>query len=157
MIEEFFLQHINGILVFFASMLAIGAGIIIYRLCYNYKHMEYKTKYEKLLTLKTQSEIRLGAIGEHLAPFLSSWPFSTAADTFFSMGGIIDGINFGFDKITFVEIKTGNSKLSQSQRRIRDLISAGKVDFLEFRISEDGIKEKWTNKIGENDVPVEEI
>lgn len=107
-----------------------------------YKHIEELTKtlqeeqekYSTLLSQKKSSEVRLGQIGEHLAPFLDSWPWDSKRFKF--LGEPIDGIQFDDDEITFVEIKTGKSQLNKRQRTLRDLIKEKKVSFAVFRIGE---------------------
>jgi len=103
----------------------------------------WKKKYDKVLSAKISSEVRTGAIGEHLAPFLENWPFKDAK-TFCPMGAPIDGINFDEDGITIVEIKTGNARLSKHQKRIKHQVQRGLIKFLEFRIAPDGVKIKET-------------
>ena len=114
-----------------------------------YKHIEdlsktliaEQEKYRTLMHQKKSSEVRLGQIGEHLAPFLESWPWDSKRFKF--LGEPIDGIQFDEDEITFVEIKTGKSQLNKTQRKLRDLIKEKKVSFAVFRIGE---KECQTKK-----------
>lgn len=95
--------------------------------------LEYEQEqYAKLIGQKKSSETRLGQISEQLAPFLSDFPFDPKRAKF--LGDPIDLIVFSDDKITFVEVKSGKSQLSKKQRRIRDMVKAGKVDFLLYRI-----------------------
>ena len=49
-----------------------------------------------------------------------------------------DGIFFGETEIVFMEFKTGNAKLSDSQKRIRDIVKSGKVRFETFRVDDKG-------------------
>lgn len=98
----------------------------------------YKTKYEKELHYRKSSEVRLGKIGENLAPFTESWPWDTKNFRF--LGHPIDGVQFNKDEIVFVEIKTGGARLSKSQKDFRDLVKAGKVSFVTFKITENGVK-----------------
>lgn len=49
------------------------------------------------------------------------------------MGMPIDGICFDEDSIKFIEIKTGNSKLSQKQEKIKKMVENKKVEFKEVR------------------------
>lgn len=105
------------------------------------------TKYEKalseyatLLHQKKSSEVRLGKIGENVAPFLESWPFDS--NNFRFIGSPIDGVSFNDSDITFVEIKTGKSRLSAGQNKIKEMIKEGKVKFMTFRIGEGGINGK---------------
>lgn len=102
------------------------------------KAAEYKEKYEKELYHRKSSEVRLGKIGENLAPFVKEWPWNPGKFRF--LGNPIDGIQFNKDEIIFVEIKTGKARLSRSQKDFRDLVKAGKVSFVTFKITENGTK-----------------
>jgi predicted Holliday junction resolvase-like endonuclease len=98
----------------------------------------YKEKYQKELHYRKSSEVRLGKIGENLAPFVQDWPWDP--NNFRFLGNPIDGIQFNDDEILFVEIKTGKARLSKSQKDFRDIVKAGKVSFVTFKITEDGAK-----------------
>ncbi len=80
----------------------------------------------------------IGKVTEHLTPWLPSFPFNPKDARF--IGSPIDMIIFdGADeeelrRIVFLEIKTNTSALSARQRRIRDIIKAGKVEWQELRI-----------------------
>lgn len=88
--------------------------------------------YSKLLSQKKSSEVRLGFIAEKLAPFLDDFTWNPGKLIF--AGQPIDYIHFGTDEITFIEVKSGKSKLSTSQRKIQKLIKNGNVKFEIFRI-----------------------
>lgn len=94
-------------------------------------------KYDKELHFRKSSEVRLGKIGENLAPFLNGWPWKPRQFRF--LGNPVDGIQFNDDEIIFVEIKTGKAKLSKGQKNTKELIKAGKVSFVTFKITDDGI------------------
>jgi len=102
------------------------------------KAVEYREKYEKELHYRKSAEIRLGKIGENLAPFVEEWPWNPKDFRF--LGNPIDGVQFNKDEIIFVEIKTGGARLSKSQKDFRDLVRAGKVSFITFKITEKGCK-----------------
>jgi predicted Holliday junction resolvase-like endonuclease len=102
------------------------------------KAEKFKTKYEKTLFHRKSSEVRLGKIGENLAPFVEGWPWDPKNFRF--LGNPLDGVQFNEDEIIFVEIKTGGARLSKSQKHFRDLVREGKVSFVTFKITEDGIK-----------------
>jgi len=95
-------------------------------------------KYDKELHFRKSSEVRLGKIGENLAPFLNGWPWVPRQFRF--LGNPVDGIQFNDDEIIFVEIKTGNARLSKGQKNTKELIKAGKVSFVTFKITDDGTK-----------------
>lgn len=82
-----------------------------------------------------------GKITEHFIPYLPDFAFNPKDARF--IGTPIDMVVFdGLDendlkRIVFIEVKTGSSALSGRERRIRDAISAGKIEFLELRRSLD--------------------
>jgi len=94
-------------------------------------------KYSKELHFRKSSEVRLGKIGENLAPFLNGWPWKPRQFRF--LGNPVDGIQFNDDEIIFIEIKTGKARLSKGQKNTKELIKAGKVSFVTFKITDDGI------------------
>jgi|MEHZ01.5.fsa_nt_MEHZ011476261.1_11 predicted Holliday junction resolvase-like endonuclease len=96
------------------------------------KISEVSAEKQKVTSQKKSSEVRLGHIAETLAPFLDQFEFDPETCTF--MGRPIDYISFGDDKITFIEIKSGNSQLSSKQRLIRDLVKNKHVAWKEVRI-----------------------
>jgi len=96
----------------------------------------YKDKYERELFYRKSSEVRLGKIGENLAPFLGGWPWQPGRFRF--LGNPLDGIQFNNDEIIFVEIKTGKARLSNVQKSIKRLVKEGKVRFVTFKITENG-------------------
>jgi predicted Holliday junction resolvase-like endonuclease len=100
------------------------------------KAEEWKTKYERALFHRKSSEVRLGKIGENLAPFVKAWPWDPKNFRF--LGNPIDGVQFNDDEIIFIEIKTGGARLSRSQKDFRDIVRAGKVSFVTFKITENG-------------------
>ena len=95
-------------------------------------------KFKKLLSQKKSSETRLGMVGEQLVPFLDGFKYNPRDLQF--LGQPIDYILFDFDlgKIVFIEIKTGNSKLSKNQKIVRDIIKTGRVYFEQIRLGTDG-------------------
>jgi len=96
----------------------------------------YKEKYNKILSQKKSSEVRVGKIGENMAPFLTDWPYDP--NRFRFIGNPVDGIQFTDEEIIFVEIKTGKSRLTKSQKRLKNIILNGNVKFATFRIGENG-------------------
>jgi len=99
----------------------------------------YKDKFQlvsqeksKVLSQKKSSEVRLGHIAETLAPFLDEFDFNPEECVF--MGKPIDYISFGEEEVTFIEVKSGNSKLNSKQRHIRDLIKSNSVCWKEVRL-----------------------
>lgn len=127
--------------------LGLVASVIALRIrCNNMEKgiLEQKDKYSKLLSQKKSSEIKLGKIGEHFAPFTKEWPWDHSGFTFLCRE--VDGIQFNEDEIVFVEIKTGAARLTKKQRQIRDAVLNNKVRFATFRIDEEGCKVEYASK-----------
>lgn len=103
---------------------------------------DQKRKYDKLQNFKKSAEIRMGQISENLAPFLEDFPYDPKACHF--LGAPIDYIVFDFDneRIVFLEVKSGNSNLTNNQRKVRDIIKDGTIEWDVCRIGGDGNGEK---------------
>ena len=88
--------------------------------------------YNKLLSQKKSSEINTGLIAEKLVPFLDNFKHDPKDATF--CGNPIDYVIFGQDKVTIMEIKTGNARLTKKQKHIKSLVQNGDVVWEEIRI-----------------------
>jgi predicted Holliday junction resolvase-like endonuclease len=99
-------------------------------------------KNSTVLSQKKSSEIRIGQVAEHLIPFLSKCKYDPKSMHF--QGNPIDFIVYDLDQaeVVFLEVKTGNSKLSKRQKTIKNIIKAGKVYYEEIRISPKGVRVK---------------
>tara|TARA_B100000212_G_scaffold341984_1_gene326991 strand:- start:18450 stop:18842 length:393 start_codon:yes stop_codon:yes gene_type:complete len=93
-----------------------------------------KNQKSELFSKKRSTEVRTGHIVEKFAPFLDNFPHDPESAVF--LGQPIDYLVFEEDSITFSEIKSGKSQLSQKQRNIRDNILNGNVFWEEIRIDE---------------------
>jgi predicted Holliday junction resolvase-like endonuclease len=92
-----------------------------------------QTKLGAVENHKRSSEVRTGNIVEQVSPFLEGFPGDPKRTRF--LGQPIDFIVFEDEVIKFVEVKSGRSKLSPSQRKVREHVEQGKVVFELFRIS----------------------
>ena len=101
--------------------------------------LQWKIEYEAAIredAIKRSTAVHLGKITEHFIPFMSAFPYNTKDVRF--VGSpidliIFDGHNEQRDKIEIiiVEVKTGKSKLSQPQQKIKDAVLNGRVRWLE--------------------------
>lgn len=79
-----------------------------------------------------------GQVAEQLVPLLPEFQYDLEDARF--LGAPIDYIVFdGYSsdddvEIVFVEVKTGNAKLSRGERRIRDAVREGRVRFETVRL-----------------------
>ena len=84
-------------------------------------------------SLRRSESTRYGQITEQFMPFISDYPYDSKQFRF--LGSPIDGVQFEEDKIVMIEFKSAGSQLSTRQRRIRNIVREGKVDFQEIRVS----------------------
>lgn len=98
---------------------------------------------KELQVLKSQQQsksVRLGLLAEQIIPLKSDFPFDYK--NLVPMFRPIDYLVFEENRIVFLEIKMGKSQMSDKQKNIARLIREGKVEFVEYRISEEGINVK---------------
>lgn len=99
-----------------------------------------KTNFKTLQNQKISADVKMGQKAENLLPFLESFPYKD--DELRGLFNPIDLIVFKSDEVVFVEVKSGQSQLSEKQRQIRDNIQAGRVRFEIHRMDEKGVKIK---------------
>ena len=102
------------------------------------EYVQLKGKYDSFVSKRKSSEVKLGAIAETLTPFLEGFPYNPK--NLRSLGSPIDYVSFEEEGVTFIEVKSGDSKLSKKQKDIKKLIEEGKVKFEIHRIGEKGLK-----------------
>jgi predicted Holliday junction resolvase-like endonuclease len=132
------------------TIIIVLLGLVFYLI---YKNNEWKLKFEQKVkewVEKEEKRIREDAINrsaralsgktlEKLIPFLDRFKHNPHDVRW--LGDPIDLIVFdGYSednpqKITFLEIKFGNSKLTSKQNKIKELIEKKKVEWEEFRIT----------------------
>src|SRR5688572_23587951 len=77
-----------------------------------------------------------GRISEQWFPLTEAFPYDSRGFRF--IGSPIDGVQFEDDRVIFCEFKVNRSELSETQRRIRDLVRQGRVEWQEFRFVDGG-------------------
>lgn len=107
------------------------------------KHREWEEalpNYRKEAIIKSRAVLG-GQFSEQLAPFLPDFKYLPTECRF--VGKPIDLIVFkGMDEknineVVFVEVKSGNAKLSQHEKKLKEIIEKKKVRWEEYRIPED--------------------
>ena len=121
------LQLLQVFLIIIVGLLVFWSFLREKKSSKNLKSMQ--NDFNKLNHQKKSSEVR---IAEQLAPFLEKFPYDPKKISF--LGNPIDYVYFGDDKVTIIEIKSGNARLSKKQRAIKKLIMEGKVEWDEIRI-----------------------
>ena len=88
--------------------------------------------YFGLRRLRRGDAVRRGFTTEQWLPLTESYPWDPRNFRF--LGAPIDGVQFEDDRVVLVEFKSGRSRLSDRQLRIRDLVQSGRVEFREVRV-----------------------
>jgi predicted Holliday junction resolvase-like endonuclease len=104
------------------------------------KHREWELAlpgYRKDAIMKSRSVLG-GHFTENLAPYLPDFPYKPNECTF--VGKPIDFLVFKgsdekkIDEVVFVEVKSGNARLSPQEKNLKEAIDKGNVRFEEYRI-----------------------
>lgn len=101
--------------------------------------------HRKEAIMKSRS-VLTGNFSEQLAPFLPDFNFSPTECRF--IGKPVDFIVFKgadekkIDEVVFVEVKSGNAKLSPQEKNLKDAIDKKRVRFEEYRVPEDLVNNK---------------
>ena len=111
--------------LFFGFLIGI---VIIYRKV----AVPLKEEKKKIEERKRSLSSLYGKITEQFAPFMKSYPFDSRRFRF--IGSPIDGIQFEDDRIIFIEFKAANSKLTEEQKKIKELVENKKVEWYSFEI-----------------------
>ena len=113
---------------------------------------EYNLRYESWCALKERQirkdattrsrSIMRGQATEHLAPYMFNSDLNPKDFRFLGnpidyivfsgCSDVTDGVSDTIEKVILVDIKTGTSKLSKVQRRIRDAIKEGRIEFITY-------------------------
>lgn len=124
-------------------VLAIAAGVFLGRI---FGMMWERQRWKKRLpslraeAVERSRSVLKGKIGEHLSPLLPDFPASPAEARF--IGAPIDYVVFkgmdsnSIDEVIFVEVKSGESRLTPREKQIREVITEKRVRWIEYRIKE---------------------
>ncbi len=79
-----------------------------------------------------------GQIGEQLAPYFPAFPCDPADARF--IGKPVDFVAFpgasagAVREVVFIEVKSGDARLSATERALKDAVEAGRVSWVEYRL-----------------------
>jgi len=96
---------------------------------------------ERKDAVERSRSVTTGKVFEQLVPYLPHFPYNPKDARF--LGSPIDFLVFdGLDgdrveRVVFVEVKTGSSSLSTRERRVREAVQQGRVEWQELRVELD--------------------
>ncbi|MFH1445372.1 MAG: Holliday junction resolvase-like protein [Nanoarchaeota archaeon] len=118
---------------FVFAILALFIVVILYLYRRSYKeNRRLGALVDDTISKKQSLSTKYGKMTEQFMPFLDVYPYNQ--QNFRFLGSPIDGVQFEDDKVIFIEFKTGDSRLSVKQNRIKDLVNQGKIEFRTFTI-----------------------
>ena len=121
-------------------------------------------KYMRFDAIKRSKRTLLGKLWEQVSPYLPKFPFRPSDMKF--LGSPIDFVIFDgasendIKQVIFLEVKTGDSKLSPQERKLKHAIEDGKVSWKLFnvdkpeaiRLQEEEEKEEMEDEVAPNEV-----
>ncbi|HWP37864.1 MAG TPA: Holliday junction resolvase-like protein [Gemmatimonadales bacterium] len=88
--------------------------------------------------LRSQA-VTVGKVFEQLVPYLPDFPFNPKDARFVGSPVdfvVFDGLSDGaVRRVVFVEVKTGGGELSTRERRVRDAVERGRVEWEVLRVA----------------------
>ena len=126
-----------GVAILFLIILYFGflIGKFISR-----KEMEEKIPALREDAIKQSRAVLSGQFSEQIAPYLPNFPYKPTEARF--IGKPVDFIIFKgmdekkIDEVVFVEVKSGQSQLSKTEKNLRETIQNKKVSWDEYRVAE---------------------
>ena len=120
----------------YLSLLVVAAALalVIVVRAYGDRVAKLKARVRELESSRQSLATTYGRITEQWAPFMAGYPHDPRNFRF--LGSPVDGVQFEEDRIVFVEFKANGSRLTASQKRYRELVEQGRVEWLEFRLQD---------------------
>ena len=132
-------ELLNGKFVFCVAMVCMMLiGVVFGRLVQKLKNASEFKKQRKDAVNRSRSVLG-GQFSEQIAPFLPGFPCNPGDVRF--VGKPIDFVAFpgsaqgnSREEIYFIEVKSGQSKLSPREKQIKMAVEQGRVKYIEYRI-----------------------
>ncbi|MGD8278912.1 MAG: Holliday junction resolvase-like protein [Gemmatimonadota bacterium] len=100
----------------------------------------WKARYTRTVrkdAVRRSEAVTTGKVVEQLVPILPGFPFNPRDARFLGSPVdfvVFDGLSEGdVRRVVFVEVKTGAAQLSARERRVRNAVESGRVEFTEYR------------------------
>lgn len=112
------------------------AGAILAWVYFQIWRSRYLKKIRQESVRQSQAVIS-GKVYEQLLPYLPDFPFNPKDVRFLGSPVdlvVFDGMDRGvLERVVFVEVKTGQASLTPRERQLREVVRAGKVEWVEVR------------------------
>ena len=126
----------------------IVSSVIILYLLWRIIQLKWNQREEVELARKDTSERQRTVIKGQISEVLAPWSIESvnSVKELSFLGSPIDFVGFkGLDgegdiDIKFIEVKSGKSRLNKNQRRIRDAVTAKRIEWVEVRVKDSEIE-----------------
>lgn len=125
---------VDPLLAVSAALIAAVLALVITVRAYHDKVTRLKEQLAAATSSRQSLATTYGRITEQFAPFMAGYPYEPRDFRF--IGSPVDGVQFEDDRVVFVEFKANSSRLTDRERRIKEAILAGRVEWYEFRVDE---------------------
>ena len=133
---EFF--EVIGIIALVIAVLFIGylTGKYVAK-----KQLQEKIPEIRETAIRQSRAVLSGQFSEQIAPYLPDFPYKPTEARF--IGKPIDFVVFNgmdekkIDEVVFVEVKSGNAKLTEHEKNLKETIDKKRVKWVEYRIPEE--------------------
>ena len=128
------------ILIFILFFLILFIGFLIGKYVSKKQHEDEIPEIRET-AIKHSRAVLSGQFSEQIAPYMPDFPYKPTEARF--IGKPVDFIVFkGMDdkkieEVVFVEVKTGQSQLSKTEKTLRDAIQNKKIEWYEYRIRQE--------------------
>lgn len=121
-------------------LLGLGLGVLA-GACLSWVYfLVWRNRYLKKIrqdSVRQSQAVISGKVYEQLLPYLPEFPFNPKDVRF--LGSPVDLVVFdgldegGLRRVVFVEVKTGQAGLTPRERQLREVVKAGRVEWVEIR------------------------
>ena len=123
------------------SLLFLVVGLVLgFLLAWLYAQL-WKARHSRTVrkdAVRRSVAVTTGKVFEQLVPYMPGFAFNPKDARFLGSPVdfvVFDGLSEGeVRRVVFVEVKTGAAQLSPRERRVREAVEAGRVEFEEHRI-----------------------
>ena len=127
------------------SLLFLLVGLLLgFLLAWLYAQL-WKARHSRTVrkdAVRRSMAVTTGKVFEQLVPYMPGFEFNPKDARFLGSPVdfvVFDGLSEGdVRSVVFVEVKTGDAKLSHRERQVRDAVEAGRVEFAEHRVTTGG-------------------
>lgn len=130
------MPHLNRPEVWLGLALGILAGAALSLVWFLVWRFRYVRRIRRDSVRQSQAVIA-GKVYEQLVPYLAGFPMNPKDARFLGSPVdlvVFDGLDAGeLKRVVFVEVKTGQAGLTPRERQLREVVRAGRVEWVELR------------------------